>query len=164
MMLLLMCTYIKHDWTHGFLWGGSLWGCRTERTNCGRSWVCSSSTGQGTVTQGSHLTAEARVRLGARKLLELNGTPARHQCGEHLSTFAWLACTPSRTALGVYSCRFVHTLWLCVGTVVLFFPSPYHARCSLERNLQLSAQLCSLRRKLVAFLMCHFWNYFYPLF
>lgn len=129
-----------------------------------RSWVCSSSTGQGTVTQGSHLTAEARVRSGSRKLLELYGTSARHQCSEHLITFAWFACTPSHTALGVYSCRFVHSLWQCAGTVVLFFPLPYCAHCSLERNLQPSAQLCSLRRKLVAFLMCHFWNYIYSLF
>lgn len=140
-------------------------GVAGQRTNYGRSWVCSSSTGQGPVTQGSHLTAEARVRSGARKLLELYGTSERQASvwwtSQHVC-MVW--CTLSCTSLGVHSCRFVHSLWQCAGTDVLFFPSPYYARCSLERNLQPSAQLCSLRRNLVGFLMCHFWNYTYPLF
>lgn len=117
--------------------------------------MCSSSTGQGTVTQGFHLTTEAGLRSGARKLLELYGTSARHQCGEHLSTFVWFACTRHAQ---LWECS-PAAVFIPYGNVLaqlccLSFP----ILCSLfpGRNLQLSSQLCSLRRKLVAFLMCHF--------
>lgn len=90
----------------------------------------------------------------------LTGHQQTHQCSEHLHTCAWLSCTLSRTALGVYSCCFVHSLWQRAGTVVLFFPWPYHAWCSLERKLPLSVQFCSFEVKMscifnVSFLKLH---------